>query len=72
MRWNLIAYAVIVLAGGLLAWNWTAYQRQPLSTIALPYVVAQNRMAYLEREALIVGVAVASLLVIAVLRARKP
>jgi hypothetical protein len=72
MRWNLIASAVIVLALALLVWNAVAYQRQPLSTIALPYYVNQNRMAYLEREGLIVGVAVAALLAIAFLRAKKP
>jgi len=67
-----MAGAVIVLAVALLVWNTMAYQRQPLSTIALPYYVNQNRMAYLEREGLIVGVAVVALLVIAFLRARKP
>jgi hypothetical protein len=71
MRWNLSAIAVIVLAAGLWAWNTIAFQRQPLTTIALPYEVAQNRIAYFEREALIVGAAVVALLVIAFLRAGK-
>ena len=70
MRW--LALGVVVLAVALLAWDTIAYQRHPLSTIALPDVVNQNRMAYLEREALIVGIAIAALLVIAFLRARKP
>ena len=70
MRW--LALGVVVLAVALLAWDTISYQRHPLSTIALLDVVNQNRMAYLEREALIVGIAIAALLVIAFLRARKP